>query len=1322
MNKIKQVKNSKLIMTLLVRDEVDIIRDNIEFHLAHGVDFIIATDNGSLDGTREILKEYEDKGLLFLIDELEHNYDQANWVNRMGRIALDKYKADIIFHCDADEFWYPKSGNLKNEIFNNKEIDVLSVDVINVLLEDKQGQESFPKDTKWAVTKPIETINYEEDSKLDNFYLFKYPPKVIFKTKKILPEVVIGNHSLKEEFSYLKKEISKDINIFHFPLRNKNYFLKRVKSSGEALVNNKWLKKGESFHMKRWYESYKNGKIDEEYKKLVVKNDRVTGLKSKGIITNFDFYELINRKNKMWKYNNPKFEYEDSFQDFAWPWAGHKYFAYDLISNTKPKKVVELGTHYGTSLWSFSQAVKDFYLDTEIYAVDTWKGEKHSGFYGEEVFEKVNDIKNKYYFNLKINLIRKTFDEAVKNFDDNSIDILHIDGLHTYEAVKSDFEMWLPKITENGIIIFHDIVVNRDDFGVYKLWKELKEKYKTLEFRHSYGLGVLFKGDNNSMIESKEELELHYSYLLEDIENNKISNILDESNKKDEIIKEKEIENLNKNNELNKLNEIIKQKDEEINQKNIQLDAILNSNSWKITKPIRLIINKIKRLIELIKKALFIFKDYGFFYLIKKIFNFIFKKLWKVIPESFKKIIKKILFFKINSNKKFKNKDIIFNIENKTAIVNQFIKKRVFLDKTKSDIDIIVCVHNAIDDFKKCIDSIIINTNADFNLIIVDDGSDNNIDEYIKTIKLNNLVKIRNKKAKGYTFAANQGLKISKSSFVVLLNSDTIVTKNWINKMINCANSDPKIGMVGPLSNTASWQSIPEIENDGDWANNEIPISHNIDQYGYLVEKDSVVLYPRLNFLNGFCLLIKRELINNIGYLDENNFGKGYGEENDYCIRAIKNGWELAVADDTFIFHAQSKSYSNEKRVELCRIANEKLISKHGESIIEIGVEKCKENKILKSIRARASHFIEKDNIIKEGFNKYKNKKVLFVLPICDAGGGGNVVIQESIAMLEMGVDVAIFNLSEYEISFRKSYPDLRINLYFGTKKDLLSLVKEYDVIVATIYYSIDWIKDFQGIIKAYYIQDFEPYFFEKDTNEFKLAINSYSISKLANIINITKTIWNYNELIKQTNTNSNIIGISANTDLFRVIKNDFNDNINNSINIVAMIRVCSKYRNPYLTANILYRIKRKYGNKVNIIIFGSNNVEIDSLNKNFNSIDYYNCGILSREKILTLFSNSDIFIDLSVYQAMGLTSLESMNCGVATCVPLLGGSTEFAKDNYNSMVLDTSNEDECFKKICLLIDNKKLRDTIRNNSIIDGIKYYPEKVAFNILKTFFGS
>lgn len=87
-----------------------------------------------------------------------------------------------------------------------------------------------------------------------------------------------------------------------------------------------------------------------------------------------------------WKLYNPVFKYEKMYTDLGGPWAGHKYFGYDLIRNLKPKKVVELGTHLGYSLFSLAQAVYDGKLDTQLDAIDTWLGDEQTGFYGESIF------------------------------------------------------------------------------------------------------------------------------------------------------------------------------------------------------------------------------------------------------------------------------------------------------------------------------------------------------------------------------------------------------------------------------------------------------------------------------------------------------------------------------------------------------------------------------------------------------------------------------------------------------------------------------------------------------------------------------------------------------------------------------------------------------------------------------------------------------------------------------------------------------------------------------------------------------------------------
>lgn len=204
-----------------------------------------------------------------------------------------------------------------------------------------------------------------------------------------------------------------------------------------------------------------------------------------------------------WQTFLPVFENEKIFNDICWPWTGHKDFAYDLVSNFKPEIIVELGTHYGTSFFSFCQAVKDQKIETQLFAIDTWKGDKHAGKYNSSVYKTVNKIKNKFFKKINIKLYRQTFNSANKRFKNKSIDLLHIDGLHTYDAVKQDFETWLPKVKDTGIVMFHDIKETKDDFGVYKLWQELKTKYRYIEFHHSHGLGIIFMPKNTIDIPQK---------------------------------------------------------------------------------------------------------------------------------------------------------------------------------------------------------------------------------------------------------------------------------------------------------------------------------------------------------------------------------------------------------------------------------------------------------------------------------------------------------------------------------------------------------------------------------------------------------------------------------------------------------------------------------------------------------------------------------------------------------------------------------------------------------------------------------------------------
>jgi lipopolysaccharide biosynthesis protein/GT2 family glycosyltransferase len=191
--------------------------------------------------------------------------------------------------------------------------------------------------------------------------------------------------------------------------------------------------------------------------------------------------------------------WEPSRQAIPGAWTGHLAIAFWLIKAAQPSTFVELGTHSGNSYSAFCQAIAHFGMQARAFAVDTWRGDEHAGLYGEEVFEELH-VFNESHFAGFSKLLRATFDEARSYFPESSIDLLHIDGLHTYDAVKRDFDNWKSALSTSAVVVFHDTNVRERDFGVWKLWQELAQIYPSFEFHHSEGLGILGFGQRQTRL------------------------------------------------------------------------------------------------------------------------------------------------------------------------------------------------------------------------------------------------------------------------------------------------------------------------------------------------------------------------------------------------------------------------------------------------------------------------------------------------------------------------------------------------------------------------------------------------------------------------------------------------------------------------------------------------------------------------------------------------------------------------------------------------------------------------------------------------------
>ncbi|ACB23222.1 class I SAM-dependent methyltransferase [Methylobacterium radiotolerans] len=196
-----------------------------------------------------------------------------------------------------------------------------------------------------------------------------------------------------------------------------------------------------------------------------------------------------------WTVVEPLFQLPHSLVPTAW--AGHIPFLFSLIKIDRPRTFVELGVFNGASMIAACSAARNYNTDTVCYGIDTWQGDEHAGLYeGDKIYADLTKTLAEIYPPAR--LLRGTFESQLGRFKDGTIDLLHIDGLHTYSAVKQDFDNWLPKMSERGIVLFHDTCVREREFGVWKLWEELSVQYPSMEFYHSFGLGVLFVGNKLS--------------------------------------------------------------------------------------------------------------------------------------------------------------------------------------------------------------------------------------------------------------------------------------------------------------------------------------------------------------------------------------------------------------------------------------------------------------------------------------------------------------------------------------------------------------------------------------------------------------------------------------------------------------------------------------------------------------------------------------------------------------------------------------------------------------------------------------------------------
>lgn len=267
-------------------------------------------------------------------------------------------------------------------------------------------------------------------------------------------------------------------------------------------------------------------------------------------------------------------------------WLGHAPFAAWLLEQTRPRTVVELGTHQGFSYFAMCDFAQRLGLGTSFAAVDTWQGDEHAGFYSSAVFDAVSRWNERFL--PRSSLMRMTFAEARGDIDDRSVDLLHIDGRHRYEDVVQDFALYAGTLSERGVVLFHDIAERGGDFGVHRFWSELTTRFPTFSFDHSHGLGVALVG-------SVQPSALRSLASAGDFERAAVRTVYENLGSRVSGVRDLLVQVDEAQSSVRALEEKAAQWEARAMQLGTQIEELKGSTSWRVSAPVRWLGSAVRR-------------------------------------------------------------------------------------------------------------------------------------------------------------------------------------------------------------------------------------------------------------------------------------------------------------------------------------------------------------------------------------------------------------------------------------------------------------------------------------------------------------------------------------------------------------------------------------------------------------------------------------------------------------------------------------------------------------------------------------------------------
>jgi glycosyltransferase involved in cell wall biosynthesis len=459
---------------------------------------------------------------------------------------------------------------------------------------------------------------------------------------------------------------------------------------------------------------------------------------------------------------------------------------------------------------------------------------------------------------------------------------------------------------------------------------------------------------------------------------------------------------------------------------------------------------------------------------------------------------------------------------------------------------------------------------------------------------------------------------------------------------------------------------------------------------------------PRIPFINGFCFVIRRAVIDAIGYFDEERFASGYCEENDYCVRAADAGFELAVVDDGYVFHAKSKSFTSASRDVLAKRNYQSFLEKHGRERIDAMVQGLESNQALTPLRASVSDALSGASSFASALDcpRLDPLRIVFVLPGLGLGGSGgsHSIFQEVTGLRTLGHDARIALAVKAMPRARGAYEDAdTVFAPYGNVEELAELTAGADVVVATHFKSASLVRELHerrdDFLPAYYIQDYEPFFTLQGSADFAEAYASYTL--IPGCLLFAKTHWLCNIVAERHGVPVAKVEPSIDESIYRPTGGRTDSG---PVRIAAMVRPRTPRRQPTATVASLEALNLGLGSQVQITTFGCPEDQLATFTDHEPLLRRHR-GILSRAQVAELLGQSDVLLDLSMYQAFGRTALEAMACGATAVVPRLGGVWEFVEHRENAIAIDAFEPQQAVDAISELVSDRPLLQRLQTRA-----------------------